>query len=158
MGQITFHLPGIVIFMPQPFSLCQVKSYFKLMRHFSFKLSKSPHDWIFKCCISSTHIRDDFIGLWVWWRWRRGWWRRWGQDLRVRSVQVLDALPVILAQPQRVGEWVVCGHDGSLLAGVLQAQDVPELMGSNLEKVCACRDGREASEDATTPGSNVVWK
>lgn len=64
------------------------------------------------------------------------------------SIQVLDALLVILAQPQRVGEGVVRRHDGSRLAGVLQAQDVPELMGSNLEKVCACGGSRQASENA----------
>lgn len=59
------------------------------------------------------------------------------------AVQVLDALLVILAQPQRVREGVVSGHDGPRLPGVLQAQDVPELMGSNLEEVRACGGGRE---------------
>lgn len=55
------------------------------------------------------------------------------------AVQILDAFLVIFAHPQWVGEGVVCGHDGSRLMGVPQAQDVPKLMGSNLEKVCACR-------------------
>lgn len=63
------------------------------------------------------------------------------------SIQGLDALLVILAQSQRVGEGVVCGHDGSRRTGVLQAQDVPELMGSNLEKVCACGGSRQAAQD-----------
>lgn len=64
-----------------------------------------------------------------------------GQDLWMSSIQELDALLVILAQPQWVGEGVVCGHDGSRLTGVLQAQDVSKLMGRNLEKVCACGGG-----------------
>lgn len=62
------------------------------------------------------------------------------------AVQILDALLVILAQPQRVREGVVGGHDGPRLAGVLQAQDVPELMGGDLEEVRACRGGREEEE------------
>lgn len=70
------------------------------------------------------------------------------------SVQVLDAALIVLAQPQRIGEGVVCRHDGSWLTGVLQAQDMPELMGSNLEKVCACGGGRQALEGCkTTPDS-----
>lgn len=84
-------------------------------------------------------MRNDLIGLWVGWRRRRGWRR--GQDLPVGSVQVLDSSLVIVAQPQRVGEGVVGGHDGSRRAGVLQAQYMPELMGCNLEEVCACRGG-----------------
>ncbi len=66
----------------------------------------------------------------------------------MNSIQVLDTLFVILAQPQWVGKGVICGHDGSWLTGVLKAQDVPKLMGSNLEKVCACGGGRQASKDA----------
>lgn len=89
---------------------------------------------------------DDLVGLWVGWRRRRGW--RCGQDFRISSVQVLDALFVIVAQPQRVGEGVVGRHDGSRHAGVLQAQYVPELMGCNLEEVCACRGVRQTSENA----------
>lgn len=70
-----------------------------------------------------------------------------------RSVQVLDAPLVIIAYSGwKVGEEVVWGHDGSLRTGVLQAQDVPELMGGNLEKVHACRvEGWRG-----TPGSNKV--
>lgn len=75
------------------------------------------------------------------------------------AVQVLDALLVILAQPQRVREGVVSGHDGPRLAGVLQAQDVPKLMGSNLEKVRACRRRREEDTTAGLDGGLAfVWK
>lgn len=63
------------------------------------------------------------------------------------SIQVLDALLVILAQPQWVGERVVGRHDGSRLTGVLQAQDMPKFMGSHLEKVSACGCSRQDSED-----------
>lgn len=70
-------------------------------------------------------------------------------------VQVLDSLLVVLAQSQRVGEGVVGGHDGARLAGVLQTQDVPELMGGDLQEVCTCR-GRGGQRD--TPGSHgVCW-
>lgn len=91
-------------------------------------------------CVGFTHVWDDLVGLRVqWWGRRRGWRR--GPDWRADSVQVLDAPLVVLAQLQRVGEGVVCGHDGSRLTRVLQAEDVPELMGSNLEEVCACKGG-----------------
>lgn len=96
------------------------------------------HQWLNWCC---AHVGDNLIGLWVG-RGRR-WWRRCGQDSRVSPVQILDALLVVLAQPQRVREGVVGRHDGPRLAGVLQAQDVPKLMGSNLEEVCACGGRRE---------------
>lgn len=99
---------------------------------------------LFNCYI--THICDNLIGLCVWWRWRWGWW--WGQDLWVSAIQVLDALLVILTQPQRVGERVVGRHDSSLLTRVLQAQNMPKFMGSHLEKVCACGCSRQDSEDA----------
>lgn len=59
------------------------------------------------------------------------------------AVQILDALLVVLAQLERVGEGVVRGHDGPRLAGVLQPQHVAKLMGSNLEKVGACGGWRE---------------
>lgn len=89
--------------------------------------------------ISVTHICDNLVCL-RWWRRRRRWWR-WGQKLRVNTIQVLDASLVIFAQSQWVGERVVGWHYGSWLARVLQAKDVPELMGSDLEEVCACKVG-----------------
>lgn len=90
----------------------------------------------------AAHIGDNLIGFWVRRRRRRRRRRRCRRDLRVSAVQILNALLVILAQPQRVREGVVSGHDGPRLAGVLQAQDVSKLMGSNLEKVRACRGCR----------------
>lgn len=88
---------------------------------------------------SMTHICDNLVCLW----WRRRWWRRrrGGQKLGVNTIQVLDSSLVIFAQPQWVGEGVVGRHYGSWLTRVLQAEDVPKLMGSDLEEVCACKGG-----------------
>lgn len=83
-----------------------------------------------------THGGDgDLIGLGV--PRRRGR----GRDLRPRAVQVLDALLVVRAERQGVGEGVVGGHDGPGLPGVLQTQHVAKLMGSHLEEVRAWGGG-----------------
>ena len=82
-----------------------------------------------------TH--SDLIGLWV--DWGRGPGRGQGGGLWPGAVQVLDSLPVVPAELQGVGEGVVGRHDGPGLPGVLQPQDVAELMGSHLEEVRAWR-------------------
>lgn len=54
------------------------------------------------------------------------------------AVQVLDPQLVILAQLQGIGEAVIRGHHCTRFPGVLQAQNMPKLMSSHLEEVCAC--------------------
>lgn len=60
-----------------------------------------------------------------------------------RAIQVLDALLVIVAQLQGIGEAVIRGHHCTRFPGVLQAQNMPKLMSSHLEEVCACSGIRE---------------
>lgn len=79
---------------------------------------------------------DDLIGLGV----TRG--RGRGRDMQPWAVQVLDALLVVRAELQGVGEGVVGGHDRPGLLGVLQTQDVAKLVGGHLEEVRAWEEGR----------------
>lgn len=54
-----------------------------------------------------------------------------------RAVQILDAPLVVLTQLQRVGVAVEGIHHSIRLQGVLQAQDVAELMSCHLQEVSA---------------------
>jgi hypothetical protein len=86
--------------------------------------------------INTHNTTNDLIGicsdLWQWLGWR------WGLDMWTRAIQVLDPQLVILAQLQGIGEAVIGGHHCARFLGVLQAKNMPELMSSHLEEVCAC--------------------
>ena len=62
-----------------------------------------------------------------------------GRGFSQRTIQVLDALLVIVAQLQGIGEAVEGGHDGSFDQGMLEAEDVAKLMGRHLQEIRACR-------------------
>lgn len=63
-------------------------------------------------------------------------------QLYVLTVQLLDALEVILRQLEvlRVHPLVEGGHDSTGVAGMFQAQRVPQLVHGHQEKVVPCRE------------------